>query len=196
MKTAINAADFVAVLAAALTHASKDATHRLASVFIHKKGNECAMVASDGHRLIEISRKWQIDADLIIARDDAQRVLALVGKKATGEITLDTATRQITCGDNVVKMRECNTIYPDYEQVIRMRTDAQAAKIGVNAEYLADAQAAFTLLCDSYKRKQGKNQRKPNTHVHMHFAGDLDPMIITPDGTDQSVRVVVMPVRM
>lgn len=192
----INASDFVNVLRACLLHTHRNETSRHNHIFFEVDGDTATIVATDGHRMIKINRPWRLARNTAISATDAESLICHIGKKPIGNIDIDFDRGTATTFSGTVSFAAQDDVKcSDYHALFKTDRE-EVASVHVNANYLSDAQTAFSYLCANYK-KQPKdrygNRLAIASSVHMSFSGMLSPIILTPMGDDRSVSVLVMP---
>lgn len=150
------------------SHVSTDETrYNLCHVYAD---NETVLVATDGHRLLEVT----IPSGHGLARGfyDSRASLARLRANVAPEPT------------------QVDALFPDYRQAIpRIDDDASAvaaARVALNPEYLADACQALAIV-------QGKS-KVPRIRWTMP-SEEISPVVMTAKGDDASALVVLMPLR-
>jgi DNA polymerase-3 subunit beta len=152
-------------LAALLQIAGKDdARYYLNSIFIHQVGDQLRLVASDGHRLMVISRDHQAqlswgEAGVIVPRDRLDGIVKYADKSEGGliDFTLGNDRPSIEIQSRALgatfKLQAIDAKYPEYQRIIDTQTSA--ALIGernplegssVNPKYLKSAGAVAKIL--------------------------------------------------
>ena len=178
---------------------SRDETRRaLNSLLLECNGLGVVAVSSDGHRLarftllpmsVPTNEAGSVLLPLAIVLD-VQKAIKKHGKYAgVGWVRIDTATRtvSVSTGVSFTYPDHDGVEFPPYRQVIPTYELGRPGRrfIGINADYLTDAQAAFHDACGT------------RGGVTLEFGeSELDP--ITVRGSDRlgsDLLIVVMPMR-
>ncbi len=145
---------------------------------------EVTFVATDGHRMHWYVMKEEASSGTWSVNVSAASVANIIReyKQSKGPVVLTFGEDQLS-SSAAFRAITVDVNFPQWRQVICTKeTDKPLVYIGVNAEYLADAQKAFKLI---NKSSQG---------VKMSFAGELDPIRVTNDSVPQ-LKVIIMPMR-
>lgn len=165
----------------------------LENMLLEVKDATFRAVTTDGHRMSVWSSTMPADDARVLVPIETIRAVAKALKALKSstafQVTIhdDAIYLEAPAGMQTFKFADPGVQFPAWEQVMPAKGREPKGRVGVNAQYFADACEAFSIAHKHFGRS-----RSPGMAIEL--GGELDPALMYHD--DLPLSVVVMPMRM